>query len=72
MNNGDIQRLMHIRRYCEDIADFIGRFGRDYDTFINDRAYSNAVAMCVLQIGELANSLSPEFRGETEDQMPWA
>lgn len=27
--------------------------------------------MCVLQIGELANGLSAEFREETKEQMPW-
>lgn len=71
MNNGDRQRLMHIQTYCEDIAGFIQRFGRDYATFTQDRAYSNAVSMCVLQIGELANGLSSEFREETKEQMPW-
>jgi len=71
MNSGDRQRLMHIRRYCQDIAGFVERFGNNYDTFTQDRAYTNAVSLCVLQIGELANSLSAEFREETKDQMPW-
>ena len=71
MNNGDIQRLQHIRRYCEDIAGFIERFGKDFEAFTEDRAYSNAVSMCVLQIGELANGLSDEFREETKEEMPW-
>ena len=62
---------MHIRTYCEDIAQFIDRFGMDYDTFTSDRAYFNAVAMCILQIGELANGLSDEFREGTKDKMPW-
>ena len=71
MNNGDRQRLLHIQRYCQDIAGFIERFGNDYQTFIQDRAYSNAVSLCVLQIGELANGLSVEFREETKGEMPW-
>lgn len=71
MNRGDWQRLLHMRVYCEDIAAFIQRFGADYDTFISDRAYFNAVSMCILQIGELANGLSDEFREETKEQMPW-
>ena len=50
---------------------FIERFGRDFQTFIDDRAYFNAVAMCILQIGELANSLSEEFRQSTNAQIPW-
>ena len=71
MINSDIQRLRHICRYCEDIAEFIERFGRNYETFTEDRAYSNAVSMCVLQIGELANGLSDEFREATKEEMPW-
>lgn len=62
---------MHIQRYCQDIAGFIERFGNDYEAFINDRAYSNAISMCVLQIGELANGLSSDFREETKMHMPW-
>jgi uncharacterized protein with HEPN domain len=27
--------------------------------------------MCVLQVGELANGLSEEFRAETKDQVLW-
>ena len=71
MNKGDLQRLMHIQTHCEDVAKFIERFGASFETFTTDRAYFNAVAMCVLQIGELANGLSEEFREQTKDQMPW-
>ena len=71
MNIGDYQRLQHICRYCKDIVGFIERFGNDFRTFTDDRAYYNAVSMCVLQIGELANSLSDEYREETKDRMPW-
>lgn len=63
--------MTHIRRYCMDIAEFIDRFGRSFETFSKDRAYSNAVSMCILQIGELANGLSQEFRQETGGQMAW-
>lgn len=62
---------MHIQNYCRDIAGFIQRFGKDYQLFIQDRAYFNAVSMCILQIGELANGLSVEFREETKEQMQW-
>ena len=71
MNKGDWQRLLHIKSYCDDIAQFIQRFGKSYDIFIHDRAYFSAVSMCILQIGELANGLSPEFREETKHEMPW-
>ncbi len=71
MTRGDWQRLLHIRTYCEDIEQFIDRFGRDFDAFTSDRAYFSAVAMCILQIGELSNGLSDEFREATKDQLPW-
>lgn len=71
MTKGDRERLTHICRHCRDIEEFIERFGNDYNVFINDRAYVNAVCMSVLQIGELANGLSEEFREETKNQMPW-
>jgi len=71
MSKSDWQRLLHIQTYCEDIEGFILRFGEDFDTFVQDRAYYNAVSMCILQIGELANGLSPEFREKTKDEMAW-
>ncbi len=71
MNKTDYQRLIHIRTYCEDIESFINRFGKDYNVFITDRAYFNSVAMCILQIGELANGLSEEYRESTKQHMPW-
>ena len=71
MNSSDRQRIQHIQTYCKDIAGFIDRFGADFQTFTKDRAYFNAVSMCVMQIGELANGLSEEYRTETKDQMQW-
>lgn len=71
MNKGDRQRIAHIKTYCEDIAAFVERFGKSFRTFTEDRAYYNAVSMCVLQIGELANTLSDQFREETKSDVPW-
>ena len=71
MTEPDRQRIFHIKAYCEDISDFIKRFGENFDVFITDRAYYNSVAMCVLQIGELANTLTEDFRISTENDIPW-
>ena len=71
MVSSDKQRLQHVQRYCEDIAGFIERFGT-YQNFITDRAYYNAVCMAVLQIGELANGLTEEYRSETKELVPWS
>jgi uncharacterized protein with HEPN domain len=59
-----------MKRYCDDITDFVERFG-GYRQFITDRAYYNAVCMCLLQIGELANGLTLEFREETKEDVQW-
>ena len=32
MQNSDLQRILHIMRYCDDIAQFMDRFG-DYNKF---------------------------------------
>ena len=71
MNKGDLQRIQHIKLYCEEINGFVERFGNDYRSFIADRAYYNAVSMCILQIGELANAISEEFRETTKEQINW-
>lgn len=71
MNQRDEQILRHMLGHCKDISDFIQRFGTDYAVFTQDRAYFNAVAMCVMQIGALSNGLSEEYRESTKDQMPW-
>ena len=67
----NIDIIRHILRYCNDIDELIARFGRDYDTFVNDRAYFNAASMCILQIGELAKHLSSDYIEATKDAMPW-
>ncbi len=72
MAERDKSILLHIKGYCEDIASFIERFGRDYNVFSNDRAYYSAVSMCILQIGELSGSLSEEYRAATAARIPWS
>jgi len=43
---------------------------KSYDSFVSNSVYRNAVSLCLLQIGELANHLSNEFK-ETYPQIPW-
>ena len=66
----DLSILKHVVSYCEDIEEAVLRFGRSYEAFGQDKAYRNACAMCILQIGELGGHLSPEFRAAYR-QMPW-
>lgn len=72
MANRDKSILQHIKGHCDDIEEFIKRFGKDFDIFTNDKAYFNAVSMGILQIGELAGSLSEEFRAKTSGKIPWS
>jgi uncharacterized protein with HEPN domain len=71
MTGGDIQRLQHIKTYCEDIAETITRFGKDYDIFARDKDYFKSVSMSMMQIGELSSVLSDAFKTETSNQMQW-
>ena len=45
-------------------------FGTSRERFLNSSTYRNAVSMAILQIGELANHLSKEFR-EAHADIPW-
>jgi uncharacterized protein with HEPN domain len=59
------------KRYCEDIAKSIDRFGNSFEVFLRDTDFYNSVSMSIMQIGELACGLSDEFKGETRARMPW-
>lgn len=72
MANRDQSVLQHIKSHCDDIGEFIRRFGKDYDIFTSDKAYFNAVSMGILQIGELAGSLSEEYHAKTSATIPWS
>lgn len=68
----NIDVLRHILKYCEKVETLILRFGNDITVFKKDMAYRDAVSMNILQIGELANHLSEEYRLLTKQKMPWA
>ena len=68
--NRDKNILSHIVRYCEQIEETVALFGADYDIFCSNNTFRNACCMCLLQIGELSNSLSEEFR-TAYTAIPW-
>ena len=70
MKDSDLQRLEHIKAYCEEIADAIDTFGASFEDFMQKVHYRNSVSMCLMQIGELTGGLSAEFKGDTP-QMMW-
>lgn len=66
----DNQILEKILKYCSEIEAAHDDFGRSFERFCSSSTYRNAVAMCLLQIGELTNKLSEEFKSEHR-QIPW-
>lgn len=72
MNNKerDINILERIIRYCSEISLTHERFGNSFIQFNEDFIYRNAIAMCILQIGELSNQLSDQLK-ESFNEIPW-
>lgn len=68
-NNKDL--LNHIVAYCVQINEANSQFDSSYELFCNNSVYRNAVAMCLLQIGELAKHLTNDFCNSTSDEIPW-
>ena len=71
MSRGNKDLLRHIIGYCNQIEEANKQFGNSYDLFCSNSVYRNAVAMCVLQISELSNHLTEDFRQATADDIPW-
>lgn len=71
MLSPDLQRLRHIRDYCNEIEKTIGRYGATFACFEADADYQRSVSFCILQIGELSGGLSAEYRARTADRVQW-
>jgi len=67
----DLQRLEHICDYCARIQKTVLRCGESFEIFKADADFQQSVAFCVLQIGELTNKLSPQYRQKTSTSIPW-
>lgn len=65
----DTDLLQHIARYCDDAMDAVHAAGSE-TVFLKNRLYQHAVAMCILEIGELAKRISDEFV-EKHPEIPW-
>ena len=62
--------IEHILRYCEQVGELLAEIQQDRDRFLASRTYQNAIAMCILQIGELVKRLSDDFMHEYKN-VPW-
>jgi uncharacterized protein with HEPN domain len=65
-----IDILKKIVVYCNQLGATKARFGQTFEDLTKDQDYRNSAAMCILQIGELATHLSPQFRKE-HGAIPW-
>ena len=66
----DISTLRHIVKHCDEITDAVRKHNLTLDIVDGDTLYKNALAMSILQIGELTNVLSEDFR-KAHNSMPW-
>ncbi len=57
--------------HCNNIYRDTARFGNTYDDFTTDGSFHDSVCMSLMQIGELSNKLSDEFKDSTRQQIPW-
>ena len=62
--------LERIIQYADEVAQTIEVMEINEATFQNDFIARNAITMCILQIGELANHLSEPFK-QKYAQIPW-
>jgi uncharacterized protein with HEPN domain len=70
INPRDAAILKKIVQYCDDIDKANVIFGNSQEELKTNSVYMNALAMCVLQIGELTTHISAEFRKAHAD-IPW-
>lgn len=73
MNKRDKRVFTKILKYCGEVVKTHQIFHENRDLFFdveNGFAYRNAIAMPILQIGELSKSLTPEMR-QAHPDIPW-
>ena len=71
VNDRDLQILSKIVGYCNDIEHAHNEYNRDYMVFCSNPTYRNAVAMCLMQIGELAKTSLSDSAKEQITAIPW-
>jgi uncharacterized protein with HEPN domain len=64
-------RLEIILEMCSDIEKIMNRFGKDYDTYLEDIAYYHSVNKCLEEIGESSGKFSTEFKERYADMVDW-
>ena len=70
VSDRDYQILEKIVQYCNEIEHAHKEYHRSFEAFCKSSTYRNAVALCLMQIGELANRLSENFKA-AHSEIPW-
>lgn len=70
MNYRDVNRIIYIKNHCLAIESIINKHHQNKDEFLDDLEFQSSLMFYVLQIGELATSLSNEFRSDYP-KIPW-
>ena len=71
LSNRDLTIIQKMLNYCDEIEEAHRSFGRSYEIFQKNSVYRNAVSLCLMQIGELSNHLSEDFKA-TYNEIPWS
>lgn len=69
-NERNMDILEHIIKYCDEIFETQAYFGNSFELFKANNIYRNAVALCILQIGELSGQLTDSLK-EAYSDVPW-
>ena len=69
-NRVDKVIVQKIIEYCEQVEALIQRFGSTSEIFNKDIAFQLSCSMCIVQIGELTNRFSDEFKNQYS-KIPW-
>lgn len=70
MEHRDKSAIKHMLSYCTEIKRTLSEIEFDRERYDNSSTHRNALALCVLQIGELVGILSDDFK-EKNFQIPW-
>ena len=70
MEHKDSFIIGNIADFCDAIANTINRFGDDFEIFDKDVDYQDACELKIIQIGELVNELSNDFKN-SHPEIPW-
>ena len=63
--------IVHMLKYCDQIAETLESIRYDKDKFLASHIHQNAIAMCILQLGELCKQLTTDFT-DSHRQIPWS